>query len=208
MQTGTISDIDGNLYTTKIIAGRDWMVSNLRTTKYQNGVSVTDAVSNTFWTNATGGAWCWYDNSNVNDGIYGKLYNWLAVSDNQGLCPTGWKVPSDDEWTDLTDYLGGLLVSGGKMKKNNSIASQLWNAPNTGASNESGFNGLPGGYRNPTGTFLEQRNVGFWWSSTQSSSNSDNASSRFLSFDQASTGVASNLKKFGFSVRCIKQPTN
>ncbi|MBK8506844.1 MAG: fibrobacter succinogenes major paralogous domain-containing protein [Saprospiraceae bacterium] len=208
MQTGTISDIDGNSYSTKIIAGREWMINNLRTTKYQNGVSIPDATSNSFWTNATAGVWCWYENLNINDDIYGKLYNWLAVSDNQGLCPTGWRIPSEDEWTDLTDYLGGVLVSGGKMKKTNNVLSSLWESPNTGASNESGFSGLPGGYRNPAGTFLDRRNVGFWWSSSQSVSNIDNAQSRFLSYNQTSIGVTTNLKKFGFSVRCIKQPAN
>src|SRR5690606_33259564 len=98
----------------------------------------------TIWGNLTTGAWCYYNNDPANEIIYGKLYNWYAVNDPRGLAPVGWHIPSDSEWTILTDYLGGFEVAGGKMKE---TGTTHWANPNIGADNSSGFTGLPGGYR-------------------------------------------------------------
>lgn len=127
------------------------MAQNLRTTKYKNGDAVPNVSNNFDWSNLGSGAYCWYTNSNGFEQPYGKLYNWYAVIDSRGLCPTGWHVPSDAEWTTLTDYLGGTSIAGGKMKE---TSTTHWISPDSGATNESGFTGLPGGNRNSDGTFL------------------------------------------------------
>jgi uncharacterized protein (TIGR02145 family) len=135
--------------------------------------------------------------------LYGKLYNWYAVTDSRGLCPTGWHVPSDGEWTTLTTFLGGESVAGGAMK---STATQPtpggWYAPNTGATNSSGFTGLPGGYRDSGGGFYNLGYNGYWWSSSVAGSGS--AWYRILSFNVANADRYFNFHRVGFSVRCVR----
>jgi len=159
---GTVTDIDGNIYPTVLIGNQRWMAENLRTATYTNGAPIPNVTLNTAWTGLSSGAWCNYNNNVANDTVYGKLYNWYTTVDPRGLCPAGWHVPSDGEWTNLTDFLGGASVVGGKMK---SITG--WNAPNTEATNESGFSGLPGGVRY-NGDFNYVGYDGNWWSSTES----------------------------------------
>lgn len=149
-----LTDIDGNTYDTVVIGTQVWMSKNLRVSKYRNGDPITTNLSNTTWQNTTSGACAVYQNSAANDSIYGKLYNWYAVADPRGLCPTGWHVPSDGEWQTLETALGmpaselnntggrGLSQNvGGKLK----AVSPLWLSPNAGATDSSGFTGLPGG---------------------------------------------------------------
>lgn len=168
----TITDIDGNNYATIQICNQIWSQSNLNVSKYRNGDIIPQITNATQWANATEGAWCYYQNNTANGPVYGKLYNWYAVNDPRGLAPTGWHIPSNAEWTILTDCLGGTFidaatvgVAGGKMKQS---GTTNWLFPNTDATNISGFNGLPGGVINyfgnfeaPTGTY------GGWWSSSQ-----------------------------------------
>ncbi|MBK8503768.1 MAG: fibrobacter succinogenes major paralogous domain-containing protein [Saprospiraceae bacterium] len=139
---GDVTDIDGNLYRTIKIGTQEWMAENLRTTRYTNGEMISKVNNSTTWPNANYGAWCWYDTSSTYELPYGKLYNWYAVNDGRGLCPTGWHEPTDAEWTTLTDFLGGLSLAGGPMK---AAGTAHWKTPNTGATNASGFSGLPGG---------------------------------------------------------------
>ncbi|MBU6331934.1 MAG: hypothetical protein KGQ80_05920, partial [Bacteroidetes bacterium] len=150
----TVSDVDNNTYATVQIGTQCWTQSNLKVTKYRNGDIIPTGLSNAQWGSTTSGAYAIFNNDPVNDALYGKLYNWYAVTDSRGLCPTGWHVPTDGEWTTLTTFLGGESVAGGAMK---STATQPtpggWNAPNTGATNSSGFTGLPGGYRASGGGF-------------------------------------------------------
>ena len=191
------TDIDGNTYTSIIINGQEWMQQNLAVTKYRNGDPIPTGLSNTTWQNTTSGAYAIYNNDAANNTLYGKLYNWYAVNDGRGLCPTGWHVPSDAEWTTLENNLGGSGVAGGKMK-----STTGWTSPNTGATNSSGFTAFPGGCRNSNGTYDGIGNFGFWWSSSESGSGSAWTRSLYYS---VSIVVRSNFnKRLGFSVRCVR----
>ncbi len=197
---GTMSDNDGNTYKTIVIGTQTWMAENLKTTKYRNGDPITTNLSDSAWLVSTGGAYAVYDNNPQNNSIYGKLYNWYAVVDSRNLCPTGWHVPSDAEWTTLVNFLGGSGVAGGKLKS----TSSLWTAPNTGATNESGFSGLPGGGRGNYGAYVIIGNNGDWWSSTELNSNNNNAWGRSLFSGGGGSGRYYGGKRTGFSVRCLR----
>ena len=195
---GTVMDIDGNNYQTVVIGTQEWMAENLKTTRYRDGSTIPNVTDNTEWRQLNSGAWCNYDNSPVNDATYGKLYNWYAAA-NPNLCPQGWHVPTDAEWTVLINYLGGENVAGGKMKS----VSPLWGAPNTGATNESGFSGLPGGNRSGSvGTFDFLGSFGYWWSASESGA--EFAWYRFLYGSNADIYRGSISKRSGFCVRCVR----
>jgi uncharacterized protein (TIGR02145 family) len=188
------------------------MQSNLKVTKYRNGDNIPTGLSNTSWENTTAGAYAIYENSILNDGLHGKLYNHYAVIDNRGLCPTGWHVPTDGEWNQLVKYLdpnadtsGGITQSttaGGAMK---STATQPapggWDQPNTGASNSSGFTARPGGRRDIVGDFEYFSTSGFWWSSSLSGIL---AWGRLLYCLNGDIYRADYYRITGFSVRCIR----
>jgi uncharacterized protein (TIGR02145 family) len=194
-----VTDIDDNFYPSIIINGQEWMQQNLAVTKYRNGDPIPTGLDNATWQSTTSGAYAIYNNDAANNTTYGKLYNWYAVNDNRGLCPTGWHVPSEAEWTTLATSLGGSSVAGGKMK-----STTGWTFPNTGSTNESGFSGLPGGCRYYYGTYGLIGNLGYWWSSTERDSN--NAWYRLLFYDYSSINRNDydNVKPFGFSVRCVR----
>ena len=143
-----------------------------------------------------------------NNNTYGVLYNWPAAMNGaassttnpsgvQGVCPTGWHLPSDAEWTELTDYL--TSYAGGKLKE---TGTTHWNSPNTGATNETGFTALPGGYRIDSGSFVSIGNYGLWWSATEFDTN--NAWFRFMLYNNSDVYRSSNYKELGFSVRCLR----
>jgi len=196
-----VTDYDGNTYETVQIGTQTWMKQNLKVTHYRNGDAIPNVTDNTAWTALTTGAYCNYSNDVATADIYGKLYNYYTVVDNRNLCPAGWHVPSDAEWTTLETYLGGSNVAGGKLKE---IGTTHWVSPNTGADNTSGFTALPGGIRNhDDGTYHANGGLGFWWSTTENSANtawycylstSDGFSKRY--YDRGKSG--------GFSVRCLK----
>ena len=194
---GTVTDIDGNVYTTVTIGSQVWMKENLKVSKYRNGDPIPTNLNNTDWENTTSGAYAIYNNDAANNTTYGKLYNWYAVADPRGLCPTGWHVPSDAEWTTLVNFLGGSSVAGGKMK-----TTTGWTSPNTAATNESGFSGLPGGNRYYLGSYDVIGNYGLWWSSTESMDT--HALHRFLDYSSDNSGGYGNGKRNGFSVRCLR----
>jgi uncharacterized protein (TIGR02145 family) len=197
----TLTDLDGKTYNTVLIGSQCWMQSNLKVTKYRNGDNIPTGLSNGAWGSTTVGAYAIYDNNLFNDGLYGKLYNHYAVMDARGLCPTGWHVPTDGEWSTLVSYLGGSLVAGGVLK-NTAIQPTPggWTAPNTGATNSSGFTAEPGGLRGAYGAFNELGNYGYWWTSSY---NGLDSWYRFLNYvgDVGSTGCVGTV---GFSVRCIR----
>ena len=194
----TVTDFDGNVYNTITIGTQIWMKENLKTTHYRNGVNIPQVTDATQWANLTAGAWCNFGNLPDNDAIYGKLYNWYAVNDARGLAPQGWHIPTDAEWATLTNFLGGESVAGGKMK-----ATTLWALPNTGATNESGFTGLPGGYRWHTGAFFFNNELeGHWWSSSVDIFNYP--WNRILDWDRVDVQRLNDQKQYGNSVRCIK----
>lgn len=195
---GSVTDIDGNSYATIQIGTQIWMAENLRTTKYCNGDPIPNITINAQWANLTTGAWSHYNNDNQNETPYGKLYNWYAVDDSRNICPCGWHVPTDAEYTFLTDYLGES-VAGGKMK---STGTQYWEDPNTDATNESGFSGLPGGFRNFNGAFGDVGIYGNWWSS--SAYDTSDAWYRSTNTFSGFMGRLNYDKGAGISVRCLR----
>ncbi len=202
--TGTVADIDGNVYATIMIGTQIWMAENLRTTRYRNADVLPGNLTNTQWSAATSGAYAYPNNDIAWNEVYGKLYNWYAIADTNGLCPEGWRIPEDEDWADLLTYLEGNLVAGGKLKSTRTVPDPhpRWDSPNTEATNESGFSGYPPGDRFTSGLFYNFGKIGTFWSSTQA--NTANAWSRGLSYASAGVTRNSNDKRYGFSVRCLK----
>ncbi len=186
------------------IGNQFWAIENLNVDRFRNGDPIPQAKTNDEWKRAGQNkqpAWCYYNNDPKNGESYGKLYNWYAVIDQRGLAPPGWHIPSDAEWTQLTDFLGGYSIAGAKMK---SISG--WNdyrGKSGNGTNSSGFNGLPGGYRDDYCKFVNQGNFGYWWGAPKT----DIAYGQglFLNDDGLLLLYAFNLNKgLGFSVRCVK----
>jgi uncharacterized protein (TIGR02145 family) len=197
INTLPVTDIDGNTYLPVSICNQTWAKSNLNVSHYRNGDVIPQVTDPTTWANLTTGAWCYYNNDPANGAIYGKMYNWYAVNDPRGLAPKGWHVPTDAEWTTLTNCFGGVSVAGGKMK---GVGTTYWSPPNLGATNSSGFTGLPGGQRNYFGNF-ETIQIGSWWSSSEIG---NFAYQRSIFYD-TTTVVRSGLGKLtGIYVRCVK----
>ena len=184
-------------YPSVLIGTQYWMDKNLELTTYRNGDTIPYVTNPTAWAALTTGAWCYYNNDPSSG--YGKLYNWYAVTDARGLAPQGWHIPTDAEWTTLSTVLGGESVAGGKMK---TTGTTRWTSPNTGATNESGFAGLPGGYRFYNGTFYSIGDYGYWWSSTEY--NTYNAWNRNLNYNIGNVYRTNLDKGNGFSVRCLR----
>ena len=200
---GEVKDVEGNIYKTIQIGTQTWMAENLRTTKYNNGTPIENIIDGTQWENDKKGAWCYYNNEESNNNPYGKLYNWYAVTNSNQICPKGWHVPTDEEWTTLINFLdpnanGGNNdnITGGKMK---STGTQQWLSPNTDASNSSGFTGIPGGFCYIDGTFFFKSKFGFWWSFAD-----NNISCVVLSYTSTLISRLTHKRQVGFSVRCVK----
>lgn len=193
-----VKDIDGNVYKTIKIGTQTWMVENLKTTKLNDGTAIPLVTDNAAWTALTTPGYCWNNNTIANKAAYGALYNWYAVNTGK-LAPTGWHVPTDAEWTTLATYLGGLSVAGGKLKE---VGLANWQTPNTGATNETGFSGLPSGYRPINGVFYSIGTFGTWWSSTAN----DAISSWFRYVYNRGADMTRKIdaKTYGFSVRCLR----
>lgn len=199
-----LRDYDGNTYSTVNIGSQVWTVENLRTAHYSNGDPIPNVTGGTEWMGLTTGAWVWFMNDNQNENDFGKLYNWYAVSDPRGLCPSGWHVPTDTEWQTLIDFLGGWEIAGGKLKTTGTLeaGTGLWASPNTGATNESGFSALPGGIRDSDSQFHFLNSIGYWWSSIDLSNES--AWERVMYYDGIHVARHGFLKTKGFSVRCLQ----
>jgi uncharacterized protein (TIGR02145 family) len=198
IKDNTMTDQDGNVYKTILIGTQTWMTDNLRTTKFNDGTSIPLVTDSTSWSNRSTPAYCWLDNDRANTVTYGALYNWYAVNTGK-LCPTNWHVPSDSEWIQLTNYLGGERIAGGKLK---SITG--WENPNTGASNETGFSALPGGNRlNSSATLFDDTgDIGCWWSTTEI--DKDWAWDRLMYFNSSKVRRFFLPEACGESVRCIR----
>jgi uncharacterized protein (TIGR02145 family) len=196
--TTTMTDIAGNLYPTLVIQNQCWMGSNLRTNRFRNGDLIPFPLTTSAWSGTvTTPAQALYNNDPNSDSLWGRLYNWYAVADSRGLCPTGWHVPSDAEWTTLTTSLGGVNLAGHAVK---SLSG--WASAGNG-SNSSGFNGLPAGFRRETGVFEGINNHAYWWSSTGLSLTPANAYYRRASFNASNLFRDNSLKRLGLSVRCV-----
>lgn len=195
----TLKDVDNNTYNAIEIGTQVWMQENLKVIHYRNGDPITNVTADNAWSSTTSGAYCWYDNNPSNKDTYGALYNFYNVEDSRNLCPSGWHVPSDAEWTTLSNYLGGDDISGGKLKE---FGLSHWNHPNTDATNSSGFSALPAGYREFDGAFNSLGDEGKWWSRTLNDLST--AFFRYI-YNNYSTLFNENFKKnSGLSIRCIK----
>lgn len=191
-----VSDIDGNVYHTVIIGTQEWMVENLKTTKYNDGTSIPFVNYNEPWINLMTPAYCWYNDDTSTITPYGALYNWYTVNTGK-LAPTGWHVPSAAEWTLLINYLGGESVASVKLKE---TGITHWKSPpiKKEATNETGFTALPGGYRNAWG--CEEKGETCWFWSSQ-----NNVYLRLEYYNNISVGSPwVDANSLGLSVRCIK----
>lgn len=198
----TIKDFDNNIYETVGIGSQMWMAANLKTTRYLNGdliSSTNPATLNISGETSPKYQWA-YAGSENNVQVYGRLYTLYAVADSRKVCPAGWHVPSDAEWTLLENTLGTYLVAGSRLKE---TGNDHWRSPyNLDATNESCFTALPGGYRDSNGSFFMLEDIGYWWSSTQSQTNGSWV--RSLSSNSVSVGRSGANNSFGISVRCVK----
>jgi uncharacterized protein (TIGR02145 family) len=195
------TDADSNHYSVVQIGTQLWMVENLRTTKYRNNDNIPNITSNTAWNSLSTSAYCNYQNTTNPDTIntYGRLYNWFSVNDSRNIAPAGWHIASDSAWLALANYLGGAANAGGKLKE---YCSGIWRYPNTGATNETGFTAIPGGYRLFNGTFDELGGWSIWWTSTNAASGT--AYNRVVFYNQYVLDSEPSDKRDGFAVRCLK----
>jgi uncharacterized protein (TIGR02145 family) len=206
----TVTDYDGNVYQTVLIGDQCWMMENLKVTHYRNGDPIPNVTDGTEWNGLSTGAYCAYENDEGHVETYGRLYNWHAVDDIRGLAPEGWHVPSDAEWKQLEMYLGMSQEDadasgwrgtdeGGKLKE---TGTEHWPSPNSGATNESGFTALPGGYRGYDASFASISYFAYFWSSTEFGGNSSWC--RGLNYGNPLIYRTDYLKLYGLSVRCVK----
>lgn len=196
----TVSDADGNVYSTVTIGTQVWMGSNLKTTKYNDNTAIPLVTDNIAWTNLSTPGYCWYNNdATTYKNTYGALYNWYTVNTGK-LCPIGWHVPSEAQWTTLTNFLGGGVNAGGKLKE---VGTTHWASPNTDATNVSNFTALPGGYRHLNSNYYSFGTFGVWWSSTFEATYTT-PWQHSMSFDSGYEQVTSTYKQSGISVRCLK----
>ncbi len=220
----TVTDVEGNVYNTIIIGNQLWMQENLKTTKYNDGSDIAyPGGNNTSWQNNTSGAYAWYNNDSVTYGnTYGALYKWFtlnaASNGGKNICPSGWHVPTHNEWTTMeraicssasciTDFPINLTTTGlrgtdegGKLKE---TGITHWLSLNTGATNSTGFTALPGGYRLTSGSYSGMQTYGYWWTSTVDNSFYYNAWIRDLYYDFTTIERIAFRKDCGLSVRCI-----
>jgi len=195
------ADIDGNTHKTVTIGHQVWMQENLNVTAYRNGDLIRQAKTNEEWNDAGAngeGVWCYYNNDPVHGTKYGKLYNWYAVHDPRGLAPSGWHIPTDNEWTTAISTLGGENIAGGKMKFN---GISQWQSPNIGGDNSSNFSALPSGMRGIDGKFNFISESAYFWS--QSEYSPTTAWYRVINHHLPTIVRSSEEKVDGLSVRCI-----
>ena len=208
--TATVTDVDGNVYNAVKIGNQWWMAENLKVTQYRNGDPIPHVTDGSTWQGLSTGAYSEYGNDPASADTYGRLYNWYAVDDTRSIAPEGWHMPSDDEWKQLEMYLGMSQADanatgfrgtdeGGKLKETGTVH---WDSPNTGATNESEFTALPGGYREIDGTFYYLGLEGYFWSCT---AETDSRSwLRYLHATHSGVFRDNDNKKHGLSVRCVR----
>jgi uncharacterized protein (TIGR02145 family) len=180
------------------IGTQTWTSKNLNVSTYRNGDKIPQVQDKKAWEKLTTGAWCYYENNPTNGTKYGKLYNWYAVNDPRGLAPIGYHIPTDEEWTTLTDYLGGESEVGTKMK-----STSGWKE-NRNGNNTSGFAVLPGGFRDYDGVFGDIGASGIFWSSSEGRGSYYTVWYRSLNYNYGSVFRSSTPMQLGFSVRCLR----
>jgi uncharacterized protein (TIGR02145 family) len=197
--SATITDIDGNIYNTVSIGNQCWTKENLRVSSYNDGTPIPIVTDFEEWIFLDTGGRSWYDNDSTTYEIpYGNLYNWYAATDSRKICPTGWHVPTDAEWTTLTTELEGESEGGLKMK---STGIDYWLEQSAGTNNSSGFSALPGGFRDSS-AFLQIRNFALFWSATGASNYSAWFRQLYSSVGDVNRGSSNN--ETGLSVRCLR----
>lgn len=200
---GTISDADGNIYDVIAIGSQLWMKENLKVTRFNDRSDIAPVTSDSDWIKLVTPAYCWYNNESSNKDPYGAMYNWYAVNTKK-LCPAGWHVPTDEDWNQLTDFLGGLTAASAKLME---TGTSHWTGPNSLATNESHFTAVPGGYRSGVyGKFFSMGQNTTWWSSTSLDSNKASARAIINYSDSANRVLLiTDIKQYGHSVRCVKE---
>lgn len=197
---GQVTDIDGNSYNTVIIGSQEWMAENLRTSRTDNGDTIMEITRNNMWGSANRPAMAWYDNDTANANPFGRLYNGHAAL-HPNICPDGWRMPTDADWTALYNQVGGSSVAGGKLKHE---GTQYWEPPNTSASNASGFTAMPSGYRDPqSGNFLHQGFRAGWFARVRQS----NLMFYWVSWDTQAGGQGPIQHEAGLAIRCMRDVT-
>ena len=198
--SANITDIDGNEYRSISIGSQTWFAENLKVTKFNDGTIIPNEPNDFSWRSVASPSYSWYNNDVINKNIYGALYNWYTINVGK-LCPIGWHVSTDSDWTTLISYLGGETIAGTKLKEAGSVH---WTSPNSNANNSSGFTALPGGIRYNTGTFSDINKYGLWWSNPENYAFS--SCYRLMGSELNSVlkyGLAF-YNQLGLSVRCVK----
>jgi uncharacterized protein (TIGR02145 family) len=213
-----VTDKDGNIYQFETLGSQVWLNSNLKTTKLVDGTSISNLADNIQWAASVSPTMCWYNNDALNKEKYGALYNWYAVNSGK-LCPSGWHVPSDNDWTILTNYLISQgynfdgSISGNKIGKAlasntewavSSVTGAIGSSDHPEKMNASGFNALPGGFRLYNGAFWLIGSSASWWSITPDETDSNQAFYTVLYYEFIELGKNKGFKSHGFSVRCLK----
>ncbi|MFA6403420.1 MAG: fibrobacter succinogenes major paralogous domain-containing protein [Salinivirgaceae bacterium] len=198
IEEGSVTDADGNIYTTVKIGYQIWMVENLKTTKYNDGTDIPHISDSIEWAGIISPGHSWYKNDIANKATYGALYNFYSV-DTDKLAPHGWHVATNGEWEELIKYVGGTRIAGGKLKE---LGLAHWFAPNYGATNEYGFTALPGGFRHIDGSFMGLIYDGYWWTSTAFGLPKPLCNS--ISYRTNDVYPLELSKTAGLSVRCVK----
>jgi len=198
--TGTVTDIDGNVYHQITIGTQTWMLENLKTSKYRDGSSIPNVTDDTAWRVLATGAYCNYTNNPLLSDTYGKLYNFYAVSDSRNLAPAGWHVATDEDWAILEEFVGGASTAADKLKE---YGTEHWVSMTADITNETGFTALPGGMRDEQGTFMVQGMSGVWWTATITNDGLY-AWFRSMVYNYHWVNRNNDVKKRGYSVRCIK----
>ena len=207
----TVTDVDGNVYHTIVIGNQEWMLENLKTTRYNDGTPIPNVTDVTEWRNVDEPAYVWYNNDISNKEPYGALYNWHVIGNSKSLCPDGWRVATDEDWKELELFLGmkpeqiegtGLRGNdeGSKLKE---AGTDRWNSPNKGATNEAGLTIIPGGRRDSSGRFYDMGTGSTIWTSSETSTSC--AYYRHFATNVSTIGRnPEGDKKFGLAVRCIR----
>ncbi len=200
----TVSDIDGNTYSTVSIGNQVWMGENLKVTKFNDQNPIALVLDDTQWSSQTQAAYCYYQGDITNSNDYGNLYNWYVVNNSRNVCPTGYHVPSITEWEELITFLGGNAVAGGKLKE---AGFAHWLSPNTGADNSSGFTLLPSGWRANNNGFYENLSyMAYVWSST--SVDAQSSSIILVGYDSQAAYTSDSHILTGLPIRCLKDETS
>ena len=210
-ETGTLKDINGNVYRTVKIGNQWWMAENLKVTHYKNGDPISMITDHSKWANLSSGGFSSYELDNDYIATFGWLYNWYAIKDSRGIAPEGWHIPTDNEWKKLEMFLGMSQAQvdsngfrgndeGNKIKES---GTQYWNTENNNATNESCFTALPGGELFP-GNFPYNSIYAFFWTASEYEENKNEAWQRTLYVNDSRISRSTANKHHGFSIRCVK----